>query len=231
MHGQVSSVPRFQLGLSGGAFIYQGDLTPSALGSYRTPGPAVQLFASKFFSRSLSARAQLAFGGLRGDDAAYGKPAYRQERNFAFHSPVLEISVQAEWNPLGTNYITRGFAPYLFAGLGYGFLHIRRDWSRFNTEYFGSTEADLLARLNEDISHALPAGAKVVPVGVGLRYYFSDRLGVSAETSYRLMGTDYLDGFSRAANPSLNDHYYSHTIGIVYRIGKKNTLGCPVMQY
>jgi hypothetical protein len=68
-------------------------------------------------------------------------------------------------------------------------------------------------------------------VGIGLRYGISSRLAVSVESSYRLMFTDYLDGFSQAANPEKNDHYHSTTIGLIYRIGKKNMLGCPVLRY
>jgi hypothetical protein len=45
------------------------------------------------------------------------------------------------------------------------------------------------------------------------------------------MSTDYLDGFSQAANPTENDHYGIYSIGAVYRIGKKNTLACPVVRY
>jgi hypothetical protein len=41
------------------------------------------------------------------------------------------------------------------------------------------------------------------------------------------MSTDYLDGFTKAANPSKKDHYYTHTIGLIYSFGEKNTLACP----
>ena len=186
--------PKFQFGVGAGTFIYQGDLTPSALGSYKTMKPVINLFASKLFNPSLSLRANLAFGGLKGDDAKYSNPEYRQQRNFNFRSPVAEISGIAEWNILGRNYISRGFSPYLFAGVGYSFLKIRRDWSNLNTEYF-SAESELMTGLAEDAQHSLPKGLLVLPVGAGARYYLSDKIGISAETSYRLASTDYLDGF------------------------------------
>ena len=125
---------------------------------------------------------------------------------------------------------TRGFSPYLFGGAGYSFLRIHRDWSKLNTEYF-SAESTLMTGLAEDAQHPLPKGLLVLPVGIGARYYLSDKVGISAETSYRIFSNDYLDGFSRAANPSRKDNYYSHTIGIVYRVGKKNVLDCPVVRY
>jgi hypothetical protein len=228
-HAQIN-VPKYQFGISAGAFIYQGDLTPSSIGSYKTLKPVVNLFASRLFSPSFALRANLAFGGLRGDDAKYEDPEYRQQRNFNFHTPVIELSGLAEWNILGKNYTTRGLAPYVFAGVGYGFLRIRRDWSNLNAAYFGA-ESDFMTNLSEDAERSLPKGLLVFPVGIGARYYLSDKIGISAETSYRFTSTDYLDGFSRAANPSKNDYYHSHTIGVVYRLGKKNMLDCPVVRY
>jgi len=229
VYGQVNT-PKFQFGISAGTFIYQGDLTPSSIGSYKTVQPAINLFAAKLFSPSFALRGNIAFGKLKGDDAKYDHPDYRQQRNFNFSSPVFEISGLAEWNILGRNYISRGFAPYLFAGVGYNILKIRRDYSNLNVEYFGS-ESELVTGLTADAQRSLPKGLLVLPVGAGVRYYLSDRIGISAETSYRIMSNDYLDGFSQSANPSKGDHYYSHTIGIVYRIGKKNMLDCPVMRY
>lgn len=226
--GQIN-VPKFQFGISGGAFIYQGDLTPEALGSYKTPGPVINLFASKFLSSSFAARVNLVFGGLRGNDAAYDHPEYRQQRAFNFHSPVVEATAIAEWNLLGRNYVSRGFSPYVFAGGGLSFLSISRDYSNFNAEYFGAN-SPILVGLNADLQHRPPRMLLVLPVGVGVRYYFSDKIGISAETSYRVMTNDYLDGFSQAVDPVKGDHYYSHTIGVVYRLGKKNTLDCPVMK-
>jgi hypothetical protein len=225
-----TNIPKFQFGISAGTFIYQGDLTPSALGSYKTLRPAINLFASKLFSPSFALRGNLAFGGLRGNDAVYNHPEYRQQRNFNFTSPVLEISGIAEWNILGRNYVSRGFAPYLFAGAGFSLLKIRKDYSNLNAEYFGA-ESELMVGLATDAQRTLPKALLILPVGIGTRYYLSDRIGISAETSYRIMSNDYLDGFSQAANPAKGDHYYSHTIGVVYRLGKKNMLACPVIKY
>lgn len=228
IHAQINTQHKFQLGAGAGAFIYQGDLTPSSAGSYKTLKPVINLFAAKYFSPSFSLRANLAFGSLKGDDAKYSDPEYRQHRNFNFRTPVAEISVIAEWNFLGQNYTPKGFSPYLFGGVGYSFLNIKRDWTNLDTSFF-STESALMTDLAEDAQHSLPKGLLVFPVGVGVRYYLSDRIGISVETSYRLASTDYLDGFSKAANPSKNDFYYSHTLGIVYRIGKKNPWDCPVI--
>lgn len=222
--------PKFLFGVGAGTFVYQGDLTPSTPGSYKTLKPALNLLATKFFSPSFSVRANLALGALKGDDSKYSEPEYRQQRNFNFQTPVTELSAIAEWNVLGRNYVSRGFSPYVFAGMGYAFLRIRRDWSRLNTEYF-SAELAFMPGLAEDAQQDPPRGLLVVPVGIGARYYLSDKIGISAETTYRISSTDYLDGFSRAANSGKKDNYYSHSVGIVYRLGKKNMLDCPVVRY
>jgi opacity protein-like surface antigen len=229
IHAQ-NNIPKFQFGLGLGVFVYQGDLTPSALGSYRTLRPVINLFASKLFSPSFAIRGNLAFGGLRGDDAKYSTPEYRQQRNLNFSSPVAEVSGIAEWNVLGRNYQSRRLSPYLFAGVGASVLHIGRDASRLNLEYF-SSESEVMTGLVTDMQRPTPRVLAVLPVGAGVRYFFSDKIGIGAETSYRLASTDYLDGFSQAANPTLNDHYYSHTVSVIYRPGKKNTLACPTVKY
>jgi hypothetical protein len=136
------------------------------------------------------------------------------------------------WNILGNNYdrTSRGFTPYLFGGVGYSFLHIRRDASSFNTHYFlaGSKEAEGLAA---DEAHTLPKGIPVIPIGIGVRYALSQALSATAEVAYRATFTDYLDGFSHVANASRNDRYYSLSIGVVYRFGTINTMKCPVLRY
>ena len=224
-----SALTNFELGGSIETFIYQGDLTPSHIGSIRTQKLGFNLFANKILNSSFSLRTNLALGKLKGDDAKYSNPAYRQQRNFNFTSPVIEISEQLLWNPLGKNYDSKGFTPYLFAGVGFSFLKIKRDWSKFNGEYFAGAP-EILNGLSADVQHSLPEGIAVIPTGIGIRYALSSKISISAETSYRFSFTDYLDGFSQAADPNKRDSYYTNSIGIIYRFGIKNKLDCPVIR-
>jgi opacity protein-like surface antigen len=223
--------PRYEFGINVGFLVYQGDLTPKQLGSFETQKFSVGLHASRIMSPSFSWRANLLIGKLKGDDAVYSKPEYRQQRNFNFTSPTKEISIQMVWNPLGRNYIEKGFSPYVFAGVGLSFLKVKRDWSQINTTYFSAETSDIWAGLAADSAHALPKMIPVVPIGAGVKYFFTPRWAINAETSYRLTATDYLDGFSQAANPKRNDHYLNYSIGVVYRTGNRNRLGCPTMKY
>lgn len=216
----------YELGLGAGMFIYQGDLTPSRAGSYKTLSPAFTVFVNRILSPFFSVRANLALGKLRGNDAAYSTPAWRLQRNFLFSTPLFEFSGLGIWQILHRD---QKLSPYVFAGAGFALLKIRRDQSRFNAEYFAN-EPEVLQGLATDEAHQPPSILPVIPIGLGLRYQLNNHFSLTAESAYRLTTTDYLDGFSYAANPSLKDHYQSHTIGLIYSLGKKSGIDCPVVK-
>jgi OOP family OmpA-OmpF porin len=123
-----------------------------------------------------------------------------------------------------------GLSPYISAGVGFTFLHIKRNYSNYNAAWFAE-ESALSAGLSADLAHSLPKGFLVFPVGFGLRYSLTENVSLNAESSYRLNSTDYLDGFSQAANPAKKDHYFSNAVGLIYSFGKKNRLKCPRIRY
>jgi hypothetical protein len=217
---------KYQLGVTAGMFIYQGDLTPSRFGSFKTPAFAGNIFVNRIVNSSFLLRTNLAFGKIRGDDSKYSSPAWRQQRNFNFSSPVIEISGMLVYYPLRND---RTLSPYVFGGAGISWLNVARDWSRFNGEYF-ATEPNVQAGLIQDAAHAPPRLLPVIPLGVGIEYGMSKKLSLIAESSYRLTVNDYIDGFSKAANPSKFDHYQNYSIGVLYKFGKKSETDCPVVK-
>jgi len=228
---QTNLIPKYEAGIVGGAFVYQGDLTPNALGDFKSMRAGLGVFATRNFNRNLGFRLQLLRGGLKGDDSKYANPGWRQQRNFKFKSPVTELSGVFVWNILGLNPNEAGiinFSPYVFGGLGYSFLKIKRDYSQFNYAHF-SGETGVVTGLTEDINHKLPGGIIEIPVGFGVRYGISEKLSFNLEGTYRLSRNDYLDGFSQAANPGKNDHYHTLTAGLIYSFGKRNRFDCPVI--
>jgi Domain of unknown function (DUF6089) len=229
LNAQIN-VAKYEIGIAAAGFIYQGDLTPRQFGSFETIRFGINIHGSKIMSRSFLVRANIAMGGLKGDDGVYDDPPFRKQRNFNFRSSVTEVSLLLVWNPLGTNFSEKGFSPYLFGGPGFSLLNIKRDWSNFNAAYFGDG-SDLPDRIATDAAHSLPALTPVIPLGVGVRYGLTQRIAINAETSYRFVFTDYLDGFSQAANPEKKDHFQTVSIGAIYRIGKKNRLDCPAVNY
>lgn len=223
-----SDLSKFEIGFNAGAFIYQGDLTPSQFGSYRTLTPGLSLYINRTLNRTFSLRTNLSCLKLKGDDAKYSHPEYRQQRNFNFKSPALEISELIVVNLLKNNLSRpyKGLSPYLFGGIGLSFFNVRRDWTRFNAEYF-SGELSTIKGLAADQQHSPPKLVPVLPAGIGLKYVLSKKISLSAETTYRFVFTDYLDGFSKAANDSRKDSYHSHMIGVIYQFQKPNSLKCP----
>jgi hypothetical protein len=219
------------VGLNGGIYVYQGDLTPERFGSFRTMQPGFSLFAKKPINYFLSARLHISIARLKGDDSRYSEPAYRQQRNFYFTSSVKEFSGQLVWSILGKNYEDKGIAPYIFSGAGVSLIRTRKDYSRMDPTVFGEG-SDVFAGLVADNAHGTPGALFSVPVGAGAEYPISNRFSVNIETSYRFVFSDYLDGFSKSANPKLKDHYHSTSAGIIYKFGNRDKgIGCPVMRY
>ncbi len=222
------NLSKYEVELSGGVFVYQGDLTPEKIGAYKTLKPQLALHIYRKISTSFSMRLNINRGKLYGSDSKYANPEYRQQRNFTFTTPVTELSVQGVWSFLENR--NPRFSPYIFAGAGVTFLNIKRDYSNFNAAYFGEN-TDLLNGLAADAAKTLPRIIPIAPVGAGVRYSLNNRFSLFGETSYRLSFTDYLDGFSQSVNSAKKDHYMSHSVGVVYSFGKKDkTLGCPVVK-
>lgn len=219
------------VGLNGGMYMYQGDLTPERFGSSTTIQPGFSVFAKKPINHFLAARVHISIAKLKGDDSRYGKPAFRQQRNFFFTTPVKEFSAQLVWNVLGKNYEDNGIMPYVFSGAGLAVVGIKKDYSRMDTAYFYKNEPEVMAGLAVDNATPLPRTLLSVPVGIGAEYPISNRLSVNIETAYRFIFTDYLDGFSQSANPKRQDHYHSTSVGLIYKFGNRDKgVGCPVIK-
>lgn len=223
---------KWQIGINGGLMIYQGDLTPSPLGSYKTASPAFGVYVSRVLNPYFAVRANAAFGSLKGDEARYSNPSWRKLRALNFSTPVTEITGLLVWNPFGNNNneIGLGFTPYLMAGAGVSFLNISRDYSKMDSVTFPSSSKQRQG-LGIDSVHILPRSIVALPLGAGVAYYLSPNFSLTFETIFRYTFTDYLDGFSHAADANQKDFYHSHTIGLVYRFGKKSQLDCPPMKY
>ncbi|RYZ20416.1 MAG: hypothetical protein EOO16_16795 [Chitinophagaceae bacterium] len=221
----------FEIGAGAGLMIYQGDLTPSPAGSYRTARPAFALWASHRLTPRLALRASLQRGSVYGDDARYTMPAWRAERALRFSTSITELSLQAVYR------LENGWKlqPYLFGGIGYALVNVNRDAGAFNTAFFNSDKR-VMDGLAADLATAPPRLVPVIPLGGGLRYGISDALSLHLETAYRLARTDYLDGFSQVGNPKRLDHYQSYVLGVSWQFGaprigasrgRARSVGCP----
>jgi hypothetical protein len=223
---------KWEFGIQASQFIYQGDLAPSAAGSTKTPRYGGGIYGERIMTKSLALRTSLVLGSLSGDDSKYPVPIWRKERALSFSTPVFEVSEMVVWNILGDNYekARPRFSPYLFGGIGYTFLNIKRDASKFDFHAFASDSA-VINGLAADERHSLPRAIPVIPMGAGIRYGITPALSVTAEGSYRFTFTDYLDGFSQVGDPHKNDRYYTWSIGLVYKFISSDMLRCPVIKH
>ena len=224
---QKNSLPKYEAGINIGAYIYQGDLTPHRLGSIETIQPGVGISGTRIISSAFSARLLFNMARLVGNESIYKYPDWRQQLNFYFTASFKELSLSLHWNVFGTNYDEVKYEPYVFAGAGASFVNITRNYSKVNLAYFGE-KSTVQVGLIIDAATPTPGIIPVLPVGAGVRYHISDRIVLNLEGTYRLMHTDYLDGFSQSANPDFKDHYSSITIGAAYKFGSKEKYGCPV---
>lgn len=225
MFAQKSNRGNYEFGFNSGLMVYQGDLSLGRVGSIKTQKLFIDLNVTRLLGDHFSFKANFTLGKLKGDDAKYSSPDYKRHRNFNFTSPVYEFSGRVVYDILGKNYFIHGIAPYVSAGVGISLLNIKRDWSKFDPDYF-PVNATVITGLPQDMAYELPKSIPVFPLGGGVKYFISPKWALNAEVTYRLTSTDYLDGFSKAANPEYNDSYFTYGVGIIYRPGKSDPLGC-----
>ncbi|MDB5252604.1 MAG: thrombospondin type 3 repeat-containing protein [Flaviaesturariibacter sp.] len=221
-----STAVRTAIGLQASGFVYQGDLTPAPLGSYKSLRPGLALWVERQAFPRVSLRAQLLLGSISASDGSYATPAWRRQRDLAFHTSISELALLALWDVGGGR---SAFSPYVFTGAGLAMVRVHRDASGFQAAWFAGDKATIEG-LAADMAQGPPRALPVVPLGAGLRYMLSPAWSLHVETAYRLTSTDYLDGFSRVANPLRNDHYQSLSISLRFRPGQTGRFGCPVMR-
>lgn len=229
--GYSQRIPTYEAGINLGAYMYQGDLTPHRLGAIETIRPGIGIFGTRIINKSFSARLMFVAAKLAADESIYPVPDWRQQRNFSFDGTVKELTVSFHWNIFGTNYDDARYEPYVFVGVGGSMTSTNRNYSRVNWNYFGEN-SEVQTGLAADLTTSTRRIIPVAPVGAGVRYHISDRIVLNLEGAYRFMRNDYLDGFSKSANPGLNDHYMSLTIGAAYKFyGGKEKVGCPANEF
>jgi hypothetical protein len=215
--------PKYEMGVRLSSLIYQGDLAPAAAGSYKSLEVGAGIFATRIINWNWAIRLSADYGNMKSADSLY-TAAWRKQRAFSFNTSFLEVAAQMVYT-IGDNYQANRLQPYVFVGGGISFLNIKRDFSNADPNYFAFNE--WAARgLRIDSSKILPRSCLIFPVGAGLRVGIGDYTSLFVEGTYRLMSTDYLDGFSKSANPSLLDHYTNLSVGLIYRFGD-NYINCP----
>lgn len=152
---------------------------------------------------------------------------WRKQRNLDFRTNIAEAYIGAEVFPLmllnknHDDYKPR-FRPY--GVIGIGVFHFNPQGSL--TDANGNTTWYYLKPLHTE-GEGFPEYPNVknyaltqinIPMGLGAKYYLSDRVNLSAEFLYRKTFTDYIDDVSKNyIDPALFDKYLSPQNAIIAR--------------
>ncbi len=150
-------------------------------------------------------KAVLSMAMLAGNDALTAEP-FRHNRNLSFRTPIIELTVQAEFyflreksknlyklSGLSSRKKKKNFTAYVFTGVGVFFFVPQ---AKYNGTWYN------LRKLHTE-GQGLPGGPKQysnfsisIPVGIGVRHAVNKKWSVGAELSFRKTFTDYIDDVS-----------------------------------
>jgi Domain of unknown function (DUF6089) len=218
---------KWEIGGGVSGYVYQGDLTPRRLGSVETTKPGILLFANYQLKSRISLQGAFAWGGIRASEGLYNTPEWRKYRALYFKTPVKELSTKIIYTFRGNeDYQQYYLMPYIGTGVNLSFFNVKRNYSEFNTKFF-EPQPSVINGLNKDINTKPPRMLVTVPIVLGVRRPMNERFDLFAELNYRILFNDYVDGFSYAANPKRNDHFYTITVGALYKFRRNNSIKCP----
>lgn len=177
-----------------GTASYKGELVnPGEMGVLK---PNIAIGAEYYFTSRISARTELTWFQLSGDDAKADDD--RKSRNLSFQSNNIELSAVGVLNlsPMGIRFYQRSqLNLHAFAGIGMVYFNPK---AKYQGEWHAlqplQTEGVKYSRLQP-----------VVPVGLGVRIKLDPFLNLLLEGGYRITFTDYLDDISvrRYPDPAL----------------------------
>jgi hypothetical protein len=213
-----------ELGFTVGPMVFLGDLGGHAgtgttfIKDYNmnTTKLAVGAYGAVYPTQWLGFRFSLNYGNVEGFDADIkphgGDEDTRLARNLDFRSAIIEGTVMAEFYPTvfledDPDDVTGRLRPY--GVLGLGLFHFNPQGSYVDPNTGETTWVDLRPLHTE--GEGFPGYGKEysltqlnIPMGVGVKYFFSENVNVSFEIIHRKTFTDYIDDVSgRYIDPSL----------------------------
>src|SRR5688572_27596511 len=186
----------FLVSVGTGTATYKGEMVnPGDFGNLR---PNVAFGAEYYLNSRLSARAQLSYFQLKGDDRQADDD--REERNLHFRSGNIELSVMGAINltPMGRRFYQRSaFNLHAFAGIGVLYFNPKT--------YDNVTDKWVALQPLQTEGKKYSRFQPVIPVGIGARIKLDPFFNILIEGGYRFTFTDYLDDVSirRYPDPSI----------------------------
>jgi len=166
--------------------------------------PLLNLGVRYRITEVVSTKTMLSYGWLRGDDKLTADK-YRNYRNLAFRSPIVEFSNQFEYSIIrekqGHRYNLRrvrglkGFKTNTYFFIGFGVIYFnpknKYDGKWYALQPFG-TEGQGLVPTRKKYSRI----NMCIPYGLGFKYGLNRRLNIGLEFGTRKTFTDYIDDVS-----------------------------------
>jgi hypothetical protein len=181
----------FLVSIGSGTANYYGEMVnPGEFGKLK---PNIALGAEYYLNSRISARAELTWFQLSGDDAKANDS--RKQRNLSFTANCIEFSALGAFNlsPMGLRFYQRSTLNlHVFAGIGVLYFNPK-------ATYQGHSYA--LAPLQTEgvkYSRVQP----VIPLGLGGRIKLNPFFNILVEAGYRITFTDYLDDVSARKYPN-----------------------------
>ena len=198
LYGQRSA----DYGVMAGVTSYLGDINPGRL--LYSPGLAGGIFYRYNFHPRQSIRANILYGGLKGNDLDFNN-AFQIARAASFTGSVTEFAVQYEFNflPYSTMGKLWNFTPYFAAGIG--------------GTYVSSSSSKFIP---------------VIPFSVGFKINIHKNVGLEAEYGFRKTFYDNFDGLNDLVAPSdyawtHNNDWYTFTgVAVTWKFYSR-LAGCP----
>jgi hypothetical protein len=175
-----------ELGLFAGVSYYMGDINPKKL--FYAVEPAFGAIYKLNLNERYAIRFSGIFSSLHGSDADFND-GYQLTRGHSFQTTLSEIAVAVEYNffPYKPESRYEFLSPYVVVGFGISVI--------------------------PSVNNTIPI-KPVIPFGIGVKYAFNKRLGVSLEWAYRKTFTDYLDQLADdeySGIPSIDNKQRSYT--------------------
>ena len=217
-YSQTSAGNYYEGGITVGPMVFLGDLGghfgrgTTFLKDYNMNATKLSFgaFLAAHPSELLGVRLAINYGKVEGDDAYIsgkgGLEEARLARNLNFRSNILEGYIAAEIYPTvlfedQPTDVTGRLRPY--GVIGVGVFHFNPQGTYIDPNTGQATWVYLRPLHTEGEGFPQYPGRKEysltqinIPVGVGVKYYFSENLNLSFELMYRKTFTDYIDDVS-----------------------------------
>lgn len=215
---------KWEAGVSLGAANYQGDLVETTIFTLNETNFGYGFYIKRHFDANWSARFGFQGGKISGDDQNFSDNSSRARRMFSFSTPLHELALRLDWEPIGHKRFNEDgtfksiLSPYLFLGAGLTFFNPETQYGDVDI----TDDKPFTELVNQDLAKAGWQTGFVTPIGVGLKYYLSEKLNIALEFGYRPPFTDYLDGVEHSGDPENNDWYAfgGVSVGYNFAIGK-----------